>query len=171
VWEEGRTPSGVQLMAYTLFHLGQTVMKNVAAVLVTRLLCGFFACALLNNCGSLLVDLWDAATRRPTSSLLFATILSLLDRLWVVCEIPPSSVSATVRSSASDGLSPELFPATPVGDGSEWLAVLAAFWVNMVLELAPSHVSSSCRRLMGRISFVKGPEPIGLIKVDVWPTF
>jgi len=63
------------LMAYILFHLGQTLAQNMAAVLVTRFLCGFFACAPLNNCGDLLADLWDAATRVPASSLLFATTL------------------------------------------------------------------------------------------------
>jgi DHA1 family multidrug resistance protein-like MFS transporter len=62
------------LMAYTLFHLGQSLAQNMAAVLVTRFLCGFFACAPLNNCGGLLADLWDAATRVPASSLLFASI-------------------------------------------------------------------------------------------------
>ena len=62
------------LVAYTLFYLGQTLAQNMATVLVTRFLCGFFACAPLNNCGGLLVDLWDAASRVPASSLLFASI-------------------------------------------------------------------------------------------------
>jgi MFS transporter, DHA1 family, multidrug resistance protein len=64
------------LIAYTLFHLGQGLAKNMATVLVTRFLCGFFACASLNNCGGILNDLWDAARRVPASSLLFATIFS-----------------------------------------------------------------------------------------------
>ena len=61
-------------IAYTLFNLGQSLAQNMATVLVTRFLCGFFASAPLNNCGGVLADLWDAASRVPASSLLFASV-------------------------------------------------------------------------------------------------
>jgi MFS family permease len=62
------------LAAFTLFHLGQGLAQNMTTLLVTRFLSGFFACAPLNNSGGVMADMWDAATRVPASSFLFASI-------------------------------------------------------------------------------------------------
>ncbi|KAI0300489.1 MFS polyamine transporter [Multifurca ochricompacta] len=62
------------LAAYTLFHLGQALAHNMATLLVTRFLSGFFASGPLNNSGGVMADLWDAAGRGPAASLLFTSI-------------------------------------------------------------------------------------------------
>jgi MFS transporter, DHA1 family, multidrug resistance protein len=62
------------LTAYTLFHLGPGLARDMPTLLVTRFLSGFFASAPLNNSGGLMADLWEAEGRGPASSLMFTTI-------------------------------------------------------------------------------------------------
>jgi MFS transporter, DHA1 family, multidrug resistance protein len=66
----GRRPMFVgTFFIYTMFHLGQTLAKNMETLLVTRFLCGFFACAPLTCGGGLIADIWGPVGRGPATSM------------------------------------------------------------------------------------------------------
>jgi DHA1 family multidrug resistance protein-like MFS transporter len=60
--------------AYTILHLGQALAPNMASMLVTRFLGGFFACAPLVNSGGLIADIWDPAGRGLATSMFTAAV-------------------------------------------------------------------------------------------------
>ncbi|KAH9476296.1 Ascochitine biosynthesis cluster MFS transporter [Psilocybe cubensis] len=71
----GRRPIFIGAMiAYTLCILGQALAKNMATLLVTRFLSGFFAVGPMNNAGGLIADIWSAVGRGPATSLYTASV-------------------------------------------------------------------------------------------------
>lgn len=60
--------------AYTILHLGQALAPNMASMLITRFLGGFFACAPLVNSGGLIADIWDPAGRGLATSMFTAAV-------------------------------------------------------------------------------------------------
>ncbi|KAK7052563.1 MFS general substrate transporter [Favolaschia claudopus] len=68
----GRRPIFVlSLSLYTILHLGQALAPNIAVMLVTRFLGGFFAVSPLVGAGGLIADIWNAE-KRGTAMSLFA---------------------------------------------------------------------------------------------------
>ena len=66
----GRRPMFVgTFFLYTMFHLGQALAKNMQTLLVTRFLCGFFACAPLAIGGGLIADMWGPLGRGAATSM------------------------------------------------------------------------------------------------------
>ncbi|THV00011.1 MFS polyamine transporter [Dendrothele bispora CBS 962.96] len=61
------------MAAFTLFHLGQALGKNIETFLVTRFFCGFFGVAPLTISGGIIADVWPALGRGPATSLFSAS--------------------------------------------------------------------------------------------------
>ncbi|TFK65925.1 MFS general substrate transporter [Pluteus cervinus] len=73
----GRRPVLIfSLSCYTVFFFGQALATNIATLLVTRFLSGFFAVAPLTNAGGVIADLWDAEGRGFAMSI-FSAVLFL----------------------------------------------------------------------------------------------
>ncbi|KAJ7674080.1 MFS polyamine transporter [Mycena polygramma] len=71
----GRRPVFVFTMTmYTILHLGQALAKNIATLLITRLLGGFFAVAPLVNAGGLIADIFSVESRGTAMSLFSASV-------------------------------------------------------------------------------------------------
>ena len=64
----------ISLACYSLLHLGQALAHNMETLLVTRFLCGVFACAPLTISGGLIVDIWDPVNRGYATALFSAGV-------------------------------------------------------------------------------------------------
>ena len=66
----GRRP--IFLMTYlpfALFCLGSALANNIATLLITRFLAGFFGASMLTNAGGMIADVWNAKERGLATSL------------------------------------------------------------------------------------------------------
>ncbi|KAI0270438.1 major facilitator superfamily domain-containing protein [Gloeopeniophorella convolvens] len=71
----GRKPvSLITLGLYAILHIGQARANNIGALLSTRFLGGFFACAPLTNAGGIIADMWDPVTRGLAISVFTASV-------------------------------------------------------------------------------------------------
>jgi len=61
------------MVAFTLFHLGQALGKNIETFLITRFFCGFFGVAPFTISGGVIADVWPALGRGPATSLFSAS--------------------------------------------------------------------------------------------------
>ena len=64
----------VSMTFYVILHLGQSLAHNVATLIVTRFLCGVFACAPLTVAGGVIVDMWDPINRGTATALFSAGV-------------------------------------------------------------------------------------------------
>ena len=62
------------MTCYVLLHLGQALAQDMATLIVTRFLCGVFACAPLTICGGVIVDIWDAVNRGHATAIFSAGV-------------------------------------------------------------------------------------------------
>ncbi|EJD04797.1 MFS general substrate transporter [Fomitiporia mediterranea MF3/22] len=66
----GRRPVFIiSFTVYTGFQIGNALSKNIASILIFRLLGGTFAAAPMTNSGALISDIWDAGTRGKAMAL------------------------------------------------------------------------------------------------------
>ena len=72
--EDRRIIFRISLACYSLLHLGQALAHNMETLLVTRFLCGVFACAPLTISGGLIVDIWDPVNRGYATALFSAGV-------------------------------------------------------------------------------------------------
>jgi MFS family permease len=52
-----------------MFCLGSALANNIATLLVTRFLAGFFGASMLTNAGGMIADVWNAKERGLATSL------------------------------------------------------------------------------------------------------